>query len=112
MRGYQELNDVISVAGLEAAETEWSGWLEGYWWVGKVVLRAEADQPFDLFVRRRGSDGSLGMELTVESYGEIVPAGQRHETDYPLTTGMSFCVGVKNNGPTAGDFKVSLVLVE
>ncbi len=112
MRGYQELVNVLVVNDLAAGGKACSSWLDGYWWVGKLILRVEAEQACDVTIQRRGADGSLGTEILAVSLGEATADGLRSETDYELSAGTSFRLSVKNNGGSSGDFKVSVTLVE
>ena len=112
MKGYQELNNVRVSNALGVLQQDWSDWLEGYWWVRRVVIRVEANRPFDIFIQRRSSDGAVGAEILANSVAEVPAVGERSETDFEITGAMSFRVGVKNNGGSAGSFKVSLILAD
>lgn len=112
MKGYQELKDILVADNLAMGGGAWSEWQDGYWWAGKVILRVAATQAFDVLIQRRGSDGSLGAEILANSISELPPADCRHETDFICDVGMSFRIGIKNNGGATTSFRVSATLVE
>jgi hypothetical protein len=111
MKGYVELNDILVANGVSALDKAWSSWQNGYWWAENMVVRVAATQPCDILIQRRGSDGTLGSEILGNSLVETPSGGTRAEIDYPILVGMSFRVGIKNNGGAEGDYKMSVMLM-